>query len=303
MSRRNKNKIETVQAYTMWERILMELALNYFKYEHLPESIDIRYMELSLLKTGKAIFFKDAEMDEYMCLRCGAEWNYNEVEVPANRNAIGFCRYYNDLNIDNSVMIYNNYLRMPIFPTISEYARRLTELERTIDVNLHQQRCPLIITTPENQALSYSQFTNQLEDFPYHIIVDKGFDMNNLKVLKTDAPQNFLDLYNIYRNLLQDALAYIGIAQTGEKRERMITSEVSTDLSYPSAMGYVRFNARKEAFDKINKMFGLNIKIKINPEITTLASSVYPGETPAFPPEDDPQGGQNGPQNEEGDNE
>ena len=57
-----------------------------------------------------------------------------------------------------------------------------------------------------------------------------------------------------------EALTYLGISNINvQKKERLITDEVSRNMGGVIASRYSRLNARQVACDKINKMFGLNV--------------------------------------------
>ena len=62
--------------------------------------------------------------------------------------------------------------------------------------------------------------------------------------------------------MINEALAYLGIESSNtSKRERLTNEEIEKDNEMASYNRRTYFNARKTAFDEINKMFGLNIKV------------------------------------------
>ena len=60
------------QTYLMYYNRLKELALNLFKWINLPDTIDERYLELTLYEQGQAVFFRDDVLG-YLALQCAAE--------------------------------------------------------------------------------------------------------------------------------------------------------------------------------------------------------------------------------------
>ena len=58
-----------------------------------------------------------------------------------------------------------------------------------------------------------------------------------------------------------------------EKRERLISDEVTSNLGYVEAQRYVRLNARRQAARKINTMFGLDISVDFRSNTTTIDTS------------------------------
>ena len=42
---------------------LVELAVSMFEWKNVPDTIDVRYLELALFTDGAAVFFKDEVLD------------------------------------------------------------------------------------------------------------------------------------------------------------------------------------------------------------------------------------------------
>jgi hypothetical protein len=86
--------------------------------------------------------------------------------------------------------------------------------------------------------------------------------MNKITVFKTDAPY-LLDKLNEQKNQYwNDALTYLGISNVNmQKKERLITDEVTRSMGGVIASRTSRLEMRREACDNINRMFGLNIDV------------------------------------------
>ena len=89
---------------------------------------------------------------------------------------------------------------------------------------------------------------------------DNGLNDAGFSVLKTDAPYVADKIYQLKTQIWNEALTYLGISNINvQKKERLITDEVSRNMGGVIASRYSRLNARQVACDKINKMFGLNV--------------------------------------------
>lgn len=96
-------------------------------------------------------------------------------------------------------------------------------------------------------------------NYPF-IFGDKNLNFNDLKVLKTDAPYVADKLYMLKTQIWNEALTYLGISNLNvQKKERLVSDEVTRNMGGTIANRYTRLNARRQACDQINKMFGLNI--------------------------------------------
>lgn len=255
------------QTYLMYYNRLKELALNLFKWINLPDTIDERYLELTLYDQGQAVFFRDDVLG-YLALQCAAGGKLNVYRVPTQREVITETEYHAHLNENDSVLIYNNYLRIAEAPAIEQYAYRLYEITRAIDVNIRQQKTPLVILSSEQQRLVMKNLYMQYDGNEPFIFGNKNIDLDSIKVLKTDAPYLCDKLNILKRQIWGEALTYLGIDNnSSEKAERMITTEVSNGLGAVRAARLTRLNARKQACEQINRMFGLDIDVEFREEM------------------------------------
>lgn len=258
----NESLLNNRHTYAYYIDRLTELALVMFEWKNLPDTIDDRYLELTLFQNGQAIFFKD-EVLGYLGLQCAVNGNFDVYRVPLRRRAYASNGYNNaDLNIDNSVIIYNNYLRTNSVRDIKMFAQRLYDIDCTIDVNARAQKTPVLIQCEENQRLTMMNAYKEFDGNAPVIFADKNLDINGLKVFTTDAPYVSDKLYSLKTQYFNEALTYLGISNVSfEKKERLVSDEVSRQQGGTIASRYSRLEMRRKACDKINKMFGLNIEV------------------------------------------
>ena len=170
----------------------------------------------------------------------------------------------NGLNVDldetNSVLVFNDYLRVPMFQTLQLYAQRLAEIDRTIDINVMNQKAPKIVRCDEKQRLTFKNLMMQAQGNVYWIFGDKNLDLKNVDVLDVSSPYVGNELQILKHQYWNEALTYIGIENvTTEKKERLITNEIMSNMGDVEAQRFTRLNARKQACQKINELFGLEV--------------------------------------------
>lgn len=238
---------------------LVELSISMFKWKNIPETIDVRYLELSLFGDGMSVFFKDEDLG-YLALRCSIGGPMNVYRIPINRRAYAANGFNKNLDDSNSVIIFNNYLHTNSMLDVEMFARRLYNLDRAIDVNANAQKTPVLITCEENQRLTLKNVYMKYDGNEPVIFGDKNLNPNSLKVLNTGAPYVADKLYQLKTQIWNEALTYLGISNLNvNKKERMITDEISKNQGGTIASRYSRLEARKQACKQINKLFGLNI--------------------------------------------
>jgi len=248
--------------YGFYLERLTELAISMFEWKNLPEEIDPRFLELTLFEDGQAVWFKDEELDKYLALQVIINGRLNVYRVPINRRAFAVNGYQRNLDINNSVIIYNNYLRTNSYKMCVLYAKKLYNLDRIIDVNTNAQKTPVLIRVPETQRLTATNVYKEWDGNQPVIYGDKDLDPNILTVLKTDAPYVADKIYQLKTQYWNEALTYLGISNLNiQKKERLVSDEVVRSQGGTIASRYSRLQARREACEKINEMYGLNVDV------------------------------------------
>lgn len=259
--------------YQQYYMRLMELSIAMFEWKNVPDEIDIRFLELILFSEGKAVFFKDEVLDEYLALQFTVNGRLNFYHIPIRRRAFAINGYQRELDESNSVIIYNNMLHTPSKLDVEMMSRRLYDLDRAIDVNAKAQKTPVLIQASDSQRLTMKNLYKQYEGNEPFIFGNKALDIDGLKVLKTDAPYVADKLYDLKTKYWNEALTYLGISNTNiTKKERMITDEVTRNMGGVIASRYSRLESRRKACEEINKLFGLDMWVDFREDLEPEAS-------------------------------
>lgn len=265
MGRRKTNFEESLSmnnyTYMQYAYRLMELSISMFEWKNLPEGIDERFLEMVLFTDGHAVFFKDDELGDYLALQCLINGKLNVYRIPINRRAFAVNGYQKQLTDKDSVIIFNNMLYTNSWLDVKMFAKRLYNLDRIIDVNANAQKTPILIKGNEQQRLTLTNLYKEYDGNAPVIFADKSLDMNALQVMSTQAPYVADKIYQLKTQIWNEALTYLGISNVSfQKRERMVSDEVTRSQGGTVASRYSRLNARRQACEQINKMFGLNIE-------------------------------------------
>lgn len=238
---------------------LVELSISMFEWKNLPDTIDPRFLELTLFSEGQAVFFLDEDIG-YLALQNAAYGNLDVYRIPTIRRAYAANGYQRDLSDKDSVIIFNNYLHTNSMLDVQMFSKRLYNLDRAIDVNANAQKTPVLIICDESQRLTMENIYKQFDGNAPVIFGNKNINTNDLKTLNTGAPYVCDKLYELKTQIWNEALTYLGISNINiTKKERLVTDEVTRNQGGTIASRYSRLQARREACEKINAMFGLNI--------------------------------------------
>ena len=260
---------------------LSELAMSMFKWKDLPDSVDPRFLEYTLFYEGAAIFFKDKDLTErnlskdeqgedgtYLALQVVLGGDLNVYRVPNNRKAYAVNTYNKKLTADESVIIWNNMIRLPEYGRMMFYAEKLSQIDRAIDVNVKGQRFPIAILCDENQRLTLKNVYKQYDGNEPFIFGDKNLDLSAIQVINTGSPYVADKLQQLKNNIWAEAMMCLGIPNSpSEKKERLVANEAKVSQGGTLASRSSRLEMRKRACDEINKMFGLSIDVEYNQDL------------------------------------
>jgi hypothetical protein len=256
-----ESDISNIDTYNMYYNRLRDYALSMFEWKGLPESINKRFLEVKMYEEGKVLFHKDPEYGFMVSpVMIGGKVNYYDEPTTYNAVAIGYNR---EVSPDESVVIWNNYSRTSIIPIIRAYAYRLYQVEKTMDVNINAQKTPVLILAEESQRLTMQNMYMQYEGNEPFIFGNKsGFNPDSIQVLKTDAPFVSDKLMSYKHNLWNDAMTFLGVGNAKQdKKERLVADEVAANDEQIETSRFHMLQARQDACEQINKMFGLSVSV------------------------------------------
>lgn len=245
---------------------MKKIALSMFEWVNLPETMNARFLEMCLYYNGQAALLYS---DEYGYINTmAADGGYiNIYGLPTEINCYSYrfnerrSLYTIDTGEEKGsecILVMNNYERVPTSATLSLFAYRLAEAQRTADVNIKAQRTPILITTDQKQYFTLKKMYEEYDGNTPAIFADKNLiSPDALKAMKTDAPFLCNDIYQYKREIWNEALTFLGIQNLSEKRERLITGEVDSNNELLNLNLQSLLVPRKEACRQFNEKYGL----------------------------------------------
>lgn len=259
-----------------------------FKWINIPDSWDPDFLENTLYMYGMCGVIWDNDYGNILT-KIAIDGDLNIYDMPTRCNCYGIHMHkskyvYNGVDIADTdpdkecvVMIKNNPDMRPTVTTIELFCRRLYEIERTIDVNLKQQKTPAIITCDPKQRLTLLNLYQQYDGNQPFIFGDKNLlgEANLMRAIDTEAPYLIDKLTAHKQAVWNELLTFLGINNVNfEKKERLITAEAESNNHFINLNLMNEFKCRKRACEQINKYFGLNIDVEINKELTKTGGNV-----------------------------
>ena len=243
--------------FMKWYFDIQQLYSSVFAYTGMPLIVDMAQVEQWLMYRGSVAFFID-EFIGPLILPYTTQGSLNQYGNPTTIRAYGMNGYQIYLNPDQYVIIYDNNMKISNINALRQYAIRLSQTDKVIDVNIAAQRTPVLLTAQNEGQLNSLKLAYRKMATGQPVIAEIGNTVNaGVNALNTGAPMIFNELQNYKLNLLAEVLTFCGIPNKGDpKRERLITTEVSAINGHVVHERNNRLQTRQRAIDEINFKFG-----------------------------------------------
>ncbi len=237
------------------------ICMNEYIWEGLPDGIEPRHIERLLFNKGFACFFRDPQM-AHMCLECDTGGEVNVYGDPLFYRAHGF-NYQRRVSTDDCVIIRNNLLALPTEPFVLHYVNKITEAERTMDVNIKACKTPIVFACDDKDVLTFKRIFQQVDGNVPAFFADRGLNLDSITAFQTGAKFMGNELMDYKRAVESDLLTFIGQNNTPvDKKERLITDEAEANNQLIASFADLQLRAREKACEEINAMFGLNVSVR-----------------------------------------
>lgn len=257
------NQLSNINCITLYTNQFMALAKNVFKFDNMPKSVNMRYVNDKLIKLGRVAFFYDEILEEFFMLPFRNVGKLDLYDDPIDICVFGQNGYNRVLEKGEYVIMYDNTTYLPIITDIIQYAQRVALCQRTIDININQQKTPRLWQVPQEKEQSLKQVLNEIDSFDEAIATYDNLSVDEITTILNPAPFVTDKLQEEKEKIYNEFLRFIGIASLNvQKKERVISSEVSSAQGGTIAFRFNRFEPRKKAVEEINEKFGLDLSVE-----------------------------------------
>lgn len=263
---------------TIFDRYRL-IAMNEWEWEGLPEGIEPRHIEKWLFSDGKVCFFKAPQMS-FMALQVFDGPGLNVYGDPVTYRVTGY-NYNVELNADDCVIIENNILRLPTRPFVLHYVNKLTEAERTMDVNVKACKTPVVFTCDDKDILTWKRVFSQVDGNVPAIFADRGLNLDSIQAFLTGVKFMGNELMDYKTSVEGDLLTFLGQNNNPvDKKERVLNAEANANNELIQSFVDLQLEARQKACEEINKMWpDLHVTVKRRePPVEKPVETVEGGE-------------------------
>lgn len=288
------------QVYAHWFDYLLRAAKSCIVIKKLPETFYHPFFMYTLLVNGKICCFRRRNGD-LIALNVSQAAQPDLYYVPERAIVVNPKFRGESYNLTPGVdceIIYCTSQDMytygldtgGLYSLISITARMLAD--NTISLNVAQRNTRLTNVLAADDEITARSIDNVLRDMyagkPYKAVQKTLIDkLENVPIQQQQSNQNLLQLLETHKYILSEFYAALGIDEPQQmKRERLVTAEVEQGAELPLFNIWDIYQSIKEGVERVNKMFGTEIEVEINP-IILEAFADNSGTDAELPDQDD----------------
>lgn len=258
---------ETLIDYYIQTALIKTLKM--FEYDGLPETIPARELERILQLCSFAYWL---EQDGKLYVFYGGLGGLpNEYYQPTKFIVANpYLKFFKTVEVnEEGVLMWNDLAHMGLYPIIRRYAEFMAECDITLRFGLINHRIVSILEAVDDKQKKEAELF--IEDIvkgrKIGVIVGKGFeaDDGNLKVneYRKATGQDIKDVIELQQYIKASFYNEIGLqANFNMKREAINGEEAGMNEEALKPLCDDLLQSRREALEKINKQYGLNITVR-----------------------------------------
>lgn len=267
---------KVAQGVDYWFYKLLAYCLNIYEVDGLPESLPAREVLMNLILTGHAVIFKDkgklvttkTTLYDFDLYYRPTKATYGNVKLFSKTLNLGSDSEVVYLNKIQGNVLTNQAVDSGLATFISRYAKLLADVESTLSIYLVNMRLSAF-PVAKTQAIKDNiiEFFRKLEAGERAVITDdlviEAFKA--VEIAGTRVNDRLNDIIIARDKILAMFFRDIGIKmEQPVKMAQLTDDEVNADDRLLVINVEDMLQEMKEGFERVNKMFGTNVSIKIS---------------------------------------
>lgn len=245
---------------------MLNKSLTMFEWKNLPDTLPAVEIEKQLQTNGYSIIAKvEGNVYAFQGGFSGQDPYNQPTKALVNNPSLNYNGTFT-IN-DDCVIIKNDDMQQGLIHIYNKYGTLLIENQITMLMTDYNYRIPFTISSKDDSTTqSAREYLQKIIDGSLGVIGEaKLFDALKVTPTNNKGVNSFADLYGYQQFIEAQLNNTIGLATNNNmKRERLTTNEieVNKNASYPLIDNMLR--NRKQAVEKINKMFDLDIDVEFS---------------------------------------
>lgn len=284
LHKKNKKRLEwmydvadVTSGYDFWFYKLLNYCLGIYKYTGLPASLPGREILMNLIMTGHAVIFQNRSelvttktvLYDFDMYYRPTRATYGNVRIFSRQLKLGEDAEVVYLNHIEGNVLTNQAVDSGLRSFILRYARQLADIESTANiyaVNMRLQSFP--VASDDITREQVENFYKKIALGEKAVIMDNMIleMFRNVEVANRITNDTLNDILIARDKVLANFFQDIGIKYRQEQKKAQLTEdEVEADEQILVIDVEQMREVQQEGFDRVNDMFGTDIRVQINP--------------------------------------
>lgn len=284
LNKKNKKRLEWMydvadvsSGYDFWFYKLLNYCLGIYKYTGLPASLPGREVLMNLIMTGHAVIFQNKSelvttktvLYDFDMYYRPTKATYGNVRIFSRQLKLGEDAEVVYLNHIEGNVLTNQAVDAGLRSFILRYARQLADIESTANiyaVNMRLQSFP--VASDDITREQVENFYKKIALGEKAVIMDNMIleMFRNVEVANRITNDTLNDILIARDKVLANFFQDIGIKYRQEQKKAQLTEdEVEADEQILVIDVEQMREVQQEGFDRVNDMFGTDIRVQINP--------------------------------------
>lgn len=282
--KKNKKKKEFMydvadvsNGYDFWFYKLLNYVLGIYKYDGLPKSLPAREILMNLIMTGHAVIFQNGTdlvttktvLFDFDLYYRPTKATFGNVRINSRTLNLGVDSEVVYLNHIEGNVLTNQAVDSGLRSFILRYARQLADIESTANiyaVNMRTTSFP--VASDDITREQVENFYNKLVLGERAVITDNMIIecFRNVEIANRITNDTLNDILIARDKVLANFFQDIGVKYRQEQKKAQLTEdEVEADEQILVIDVEQMKEVQQEGFDRVNDMFGTDIRVEINP--------------------------------------
>lgn len=274
----NLYKVSDVRiGFDYWFYKLLNYLVEMFEYDNVPETIPEREIEMNLMLTGHAVFFRD--VGDLICIPTEI-YGYDRYYRPTKATFGNVEVKSKDLTFGkNAEIVYNNKIRGNVLnmqsvdngllTMILRYSRMLADVESTLNIRMiNSRQTSFAVAKSQQMSDQLKALYDKIEVGDRSVLSDTPFldAFQNVDIASKSDAERVNDLLIAREKILSMFFREIGVKFEQEQKKAQLTEdEVTADEQLLLINPLTMLKERQEGIERVNRHFGTNIQVRINP--------------------------------------
>lgn len=286
MSKARKRKLDLARMYDVadvangfdyWYFKLLNYILGIYQYDGLPDSLPAMAVEQNLMLTGHCVIFESkGEIVTDITELYGFDRYYSPTNATFGNALIPFknLTFGKDAEVIYNNRIRGNVLRIQAVDSglstfVRRYARMLADVESTVNIySVNARLQSYAVAKSQPMATQINDFNARVALGERAVITDQAYldAFRNVDIVAPRTQDNLNDFLIARDKILATFFREIGVKFVEQqKRAQLTEDEVTADEQLLLISLEDMLDERREGLERVNRHFGLNITVKINP--------------------------------------